>query len=360
MKFVSVLLLAVAFLVAASPAGADTLTLKNGDHLSGTITNSDGQQVTFKTDYAGEIKIQWSALKELTSEKPLYVLTPDKKTVNGNVTVEGSDLIVHTAKEGEVRVPLAQTTVIRSADEEQAYEKSLHPGLLDNWNGGINIGFALARGNSDTTNLNTGFTADRKTLSDEVKLYSTSIYSTNGASTSGGTGGVTADEVLGGVQYNRNITKSLFAFGSGDFTHDALQDLTLRQIYSGGLGWHAINKPSTTLDLDAGINYTRENYSDGAAVATVSRNLPGITLGENYMHKLRGATVFTEQFIFYPDLSDVSQYRFSLDAAAVTKISKWLGWQTSISDRYVTNPPIAATKSNDVIFSTGLNIAFTH
>jgi len=92
----------------------------------------------------------------------------------------------------------------------------------------------------------------------------------------------------------------------------------------------------------------------------VSRNLPGLTFGENYMHKLRGTTVFTERFIFYPDLSDFSQYRFSLDAAAVTKISKWLGWQTSISDRYVTNPPIAGTKSNDVIFSTGLNIAFTH
>jgi putative salt-induced outer membrane protein YdiY len=360
MRFVSILLLAVAFLLAASEALADTLTLKNGDHFTGTITNSDGKQVTLKTDYAGEIKIQWSALRELTSEKPLYVLTPDKKTVNGNVTVEGSDMIVHTASEGEVRVPLAQITVIRSGDEEQAYEKSLHPGLLGNWNGGINVGFALARGNSDTTNLDTGFTADRKTLSDEIKLYSSSIYSTNGASVAGGAGGVTADEVLAGVQYDRNISKSLFAFGSGDFTHDALQDLTLRQIYSGGLGWHAINKPSTTLDLDAGVNYTRENYSDGAAVPTVSRNLPGLTFGENYMHKLRGTTVFTERFIFYPDLSDFSQYRFSLDAAAVTKISKWLGWQTSISDRYVTNPPIAGTKSNDVIFSTGLNIAFTH
>jgi putative salt-induced outer membrane protein YdiY len=260
-------------------------------------------------------------------------------------------------------VPLTENAIVRSPDAEQAYEKSLHPRLIDNWNGGINIGFALARGNSDTTNLNTGFTADRKTLSDEIKLYSSSVYSTNGASTSGGAGGVSADEVLGGARYDRNIKTHYFLFGSGDFTHDALQDLTLRQIYSSGVGWHAVNKPSTTLDLFAGVNYTRESYSSGPAVPTVAavgRNLPGLTFGEDYMHKLGSTTVLTEHFIFYPDLSDFSQYRFSFDAGTVTKITKWFGLQTSVSDRYVTDPPVLGTKSNDIIFSTGLNIAFTH
>jgi hypothetical protein len=42
----------------------------------------------------------------------------------------------------------------------------------------------------------------------------------------------------------------------------------------------------------------------------------------------------------------------------VTKISKWLGWQNQFGDIYVTNPP-AGKKQNDVVFTTGLNIAFT-
>jgi len=269
-------------------------------------------------------------------------------------------MMVHTAAEGDVRVPLASVTIVRSADAEQSYEKSLRPGLLDDWTGGVNVGFALSRGNSDTTNLNAGLAADRKTLSDEVKIYASSIYSTNGGTSNGGPGGVTANEILGGAIYDRNITKKLFGFGSGDFMHDALQDLTLRQIYSGGLGWHAINNPHTTFDLLAGINYTRENYSDGTTVASVGRNLPGLTLGENFMHKLGKATVLTEDFSFYPDLSALSQYRFSLDAGVVTKFNKWLGWQTSLSDRYVTDPPIPGTKSDDFILSTGLSITFSH
>ena len=47
--------------------------------------------------------------------------------------------------------------MLRSPAEQAAYEKSLHPGLLEGWNGGLNLGFAVTRGNSETKNLNIGF-----------------------------------------------------------------------------------------------------------------------------------------------------------------------------------------------------------
>ena len=344
----------IGVLAMASAASADTVVLKNGDHLTGTIEVSDGKDVTLKTDFAGEIKIQWSSVQEVKTDKPIYVLMPDKSTVSGNLTTDGTNLVVHTANGSAVTVAMTAVTVVRSSDQETAYEKTLHPGLLENWAGGINLGFAIARGNSETTNLNTGFTADRKTLHDEITLYESSLYSSNDLPG----GGVTANSLLGGAKYDRNINKRLFAFVSGDFTHDELQGLNLRQIYSGGLGLHAINTPNTTLDILGGANYTRETYSGGGA--SVDRNLAGITLGENFMHKFGKSTTVTEVFYFYPDLSNTGQYRFSLDAASVTKINKWFGWQMALSDRYVTDPPIVGTKTNDVIFSTGINFSFTH
>jgi putative salt-induced outer membrane protein YdiY len=343
-------------LAMASVTTADTVALKNGDRLTGTVQVSDGKDVTLKTDFAGEIKIQWSAVLELKTDKPIYVVTPDKKTVSGTVTTDGSNLIVHTANSGTVQVPLAQVTVVRSSDVETAYEKSLHPSLLEAWKGGASLGFAIARGNSETTNLTTGFTADRKTSNDEITLYESSLYSTNDLPG----GGVIANSILGGAKYDRNFTKRLFVFVSADYAHDALQDLNLRQIYSGGLGVHLISTPSTTLDALAGVNYTRETYGGGTTAPSVDRNLAGVTLGENFMHKFGKSTTFTEVFYFYPDLSNTGEYRFALDAAAVTKINKWFGWQSSLTDRYVTNPPIVGTKSNDIIFSTGINVSFTH
>jgi len=362
MKFL--LTLFAALLLTTTAALADTIVLKNGDHLTGTITTVNSQQVTLKTDAAGEINIKWSAIQQLTSDSPLYVATPEKQTISGTVVLEGTDLVVHTSTSGDVRVPVAQLTIVRTSEEQQAYEKSLHPGLTDDWTIGANIGFALARGNSDTTNLNTGLAADRKTLSDEIKLAVSSIYARSGTSTSGSPVGVTASEVLGAAAYDKDLTKRLFAFASADFTHDALQDLVLRQIYTAGLGWHLIKRTNTSFDALLGANYTRESYSSSASATTpalnINRNLPGLTAGEAFMHKFSANTEVVEAFNFYPDLSDIAQYRFALDTSVVTKIKKWLGWQASLSDRFVTNPPIPGTKSNDLILSTGLNVTFGH
>jgi sRNA-binding regulator protein Hfq len=119
----------------AQAAFADSITLKNGDRLTGSITAMDNQEVSLKTDAAGEIKVKWAAVQELTCDKPLYVATPDKKTVTGTVTFDGANLVVHTTSAGDVDVPLVQITIVRSEEDQQAYEKSLHPGLLNDWVG---------------------------------------------------------------------------------------------------------------------------------------------------------------------------------------------------------------------------------
>jgi hypothetical protein len=82
-------------------------------------------------------------------------------------------------------------------------------------------------------------------------------------------------------------------------------------------------------------------------------------LGEELMHKAGASTVITESFYFYPDLQDSSDYRGTFNLGSVTKISKWLGWQNQFSDIYVSDPPEGA-KKNDLVFTTGLNVTFTH
>lgn len=361
--FLAAILVILSIAPAAFADSPDTVTLKNGDRLTGTVSAIDGQQVTLTTDAAGDVKIKWSSVQGLTTQKAFYVATADKKTITGPLTYDGTNLIVHTST-GDVTVPITQTMIVRSTDQEQAYEKTLHPRFIDDWAGGVSIGLALARGNSDTTTFNTAFNGVRKTLNDQIKLSFSSIYATSGTSTSGSPGGVTANEILAGIAYNKNITKKMFVFASGAFTHDELEGLNLQGIYSGGLGWHVIDTPKTTLDLNLGLNYTRASYSGSAsatmAAVSVDRNFPGVTAGEAFMHKFGESTVFTENFIIYPTLTQLGQYSFSLNTSVVTKIKKWLGWQTTLTDNYVANPPIAGTVPNDVVLSTGFNLSFTY
>ena len=331
-----------------STAFADQVVLTNGDRLTGTLIKSDDKALVIKSEFAGEVTIDWSAIQEISSSGPLHVLVKDGKDLVGKVTTSGGSLYVETSN-GKVETPKDAVVLLRSEPEQEAYEKSLHPGLLQGWNGGSNIGFALTRGNSQTKNLAVAFDAARKTLHDDIILHVSSVYSTNDAP--GATPSITANAVQGGARYDRNLTDHLFAYGSADFQTDDLQGLDLRSVFGGGLGWHTIKSLTTTLDFLGGINYTREKYS------TFTRNFPAASLGEEFMHKLHGGTVITQQMYIYPDLSNTGEYRGTFNFGTVTKINKWMGWQNSFGDIYVSNPPVGK-KQNDILFTTGLNLTF--
>ena len=159
------------------PALADQIVLKNGDRITGSITKSDGKQLVIKTDYAGDVTVKFDAIQSLTSTGDLNV-TLGGKSVVGPVTTSGEDVVVATKTAGPVEAPKASVTLVRSPAEQAAYEKTLHPGLLDGWAGGANLGFALTAGNSETKNLNIGFNGTRTGFHDKLILYETSIYAT--------------------------------------------------------------------------------------------------------------------------------------------------------------------------------------
>lgn len=355
------------FILGWSPAAfADQITLKNGDRLSGTIVKSDGKTLVLHTEFAGDVTVQFSAITQIKSDQELHISTTDKKTVVGPVTANDGTIEVATKNQGEVAVPAAKVAMIRNDAEQTAYDKSLHPGLLHGWNGGANVGFSLTRGNSETTNLALAINAVHPTQNDKTSIYLTSVDTTNQLSTPS----TVANLITAGVEYDHNLDPKIFGFVAANFMSNALQELDLRGVYGGGLGYHAIKSDRTTLDIQAGLNYTHETYSNGLPVtpATVPPTLvsygvtnryAALTLGEELMHQAGKSTVITENFYIFPDLSSgyAGQYRMTFNLGTVTKISKWLGWQNQFNDLYVSNPP-TGTKDNDVIFTTGLNFSF--
>jgi putative salt-induced outer membrane protein len=357
----------LAFLVCivASLAFADQITLKNGDHLTGKVVKSDGKTLVLHTEFAGDVTIQFAAIEQITTDQELHVSLKDGKTVVGPVTTSDGKLEVATKGGGTVEAPKDQVTIIRSDAEQTAYEKLLHPGLMRGWNGGINVGFSVARGNSQTENLALAFNTAHLTLNDKITMYASAIYTKNDLANPSGV----ANLEQGGIRYDRNIKPRLFAFVGADFMSNALQHLGLRSVGSGGLGLHAIKSDSTVLDFLGGVNYAHETYHfiPGDPLANppvpdtpgITRNFAALTLGEELMHKLGKSTVLNQKMYFYPDMSDTGQYRGTFDFGTVTKINKWLGWQNQFSDIYVSNPP-AGAKKNDLILTTGLNISFAH
>ena len=102
---------------------ADQVVLKNGDRLTGTITKSDDKTLLIKTEFAGDVTVQWPAVQEVTSTQPLHVALSNGKTVVGPVTTTDGSLAVVTPASGTVNVSKADVTALRS-DAEQATMKN--------------------------------------------------------------------------------------------------------------------------------------------------------------------------------------------------------------------------------------------
>jgi putative salt-induced outer membrane protein YdiY len=327
---------------------AAQVTLKNGDRLTGTIVSLSDKKLTVKTDYAGDVTIAWDAVAQFSSDQPMVVTKTDKQVVSGTVNAQDSSVVVATTS-GAQTIPQSDVAVIRSQADQAAYEHSLHPGFLEYWTGGGSFGFALARGNTDTTNLALGFTADRKTTTDEWNITVASLYTT---STADSVTSTTANTFGGALTYSHNLTPRLFGFGMFSGMYDDLQDLNERLSPNGGLGYHVIASKTTTFDVLGGIGYTYENYSNGTINNYINANI-----GEVLTHNFTATTSMTENLYFYPYLNDAGNYRGVGNIGLASKFYKALTWNLTFGDIY-NSKPIPGKKDNDLVLTTGLGITF--
>lgn len=343
----------VLMLVCGFPAHGDRITLKNGDRLTGPIVKSDGKSLTIKSDLAGPVTVPWDAVETISSTAPLNLTLKDGQVLLGPVTTADGKLEVATQTAGTVTTPKGDVQGIRSKEEQAAYEAELdrlrNPRLLDLWSGFVDTGLSAARGNAKTTAFNLTMNAARTTKRDKISAYFTSLYATNATN---GPPMTTANAERGGVGYSLNISDRAYGFGSVDLEFDEFQKLDLRFAPGGGLGYHAVKSERTTLDLFGGGALNKEFFSTG-----LKRTSGEILAGQEVTYKLSTVTSLHEKLVFYPNLTETGQYRINFDASAVTALKKWLAWQLSISNRYLSNPVFGA-KTDDLLLTTGLRVTF--
>jgi putative salt-induced outer membrane protein YdiY len=332
---------------------ADQITLKNGDRLTGDIIRSDDKTLVLKSEFAGEVSIQWAAVEAINSTQTLHVGLKDGQTVVGTVSPKDGKVQLQTRDAGAVLTAKDSIVVIRSDKEQAAYDAALdrlqHPHLTDFWGGFLDAGLSTTKGNSDTLSFVLGAKAVRAAPSDKITVYMNSIFAKNNTT---GTSVTTAHAITGGIRGDLNVSPKIFAFGFTDFEFDQFQLLDLRNVLGGGMGYHAVKTKRTIFDLSAGGAYDQAFYSTG-----VNQRSGVLVLGEQLSYQFSSRSSLSEQFQFFPNLSDTGQYRGTFDSSITTRLNSWLNWQVTFQDRYVSNP-IPGIKKNDLLLSTGLRLTY--
>lgn len=327
---------------------ADQIYLKNGDRVSGSVLKMESGKLYVKSEVAGNIQIDWDKVSGIASDNLLVI---DRKGLTEiearNIErISGSTLAIEAA-DGEHKLPVDDLASIRSQHEHDVYERTLHPALSDDWAVTVSSGLSLARGNSQTTNLNLGLDSTRKTLHDKLWINAASLYATDDS-----LGHTTANATHGGIRYDHDVNPNLFVYGAGSMEDDALQSLNFRSILGSGFGHHLLHKQRQSMDILGGFAYTRESYDHQS-----TRDLSTGTLGENYQWKLTTATQVDEKATFDSYLNDPGTYHAAFDIGLSTRFVRMFTWQTKLSERYVSNP-LAGFKNNDLVLTTGIGLTF--
>ncbi|HEU5451856.1 MAG TPA: DUF481 domain-containing protein [Terriglobales bacterium] len=343
-----ILVLIACMVMIAAALRADEVVLQNGDHITGTVTRLDKEGLHIKSPYLGEVKMPMSAVKSMIADNPVHMRAGQEDLNILTLDADDTYVRVETVDRTMVNLPRGTVNSLLSGPEYEAQQRLEHAGFFDEWGGSANAGFTAARGNSGSSNLSLGLDTARVTNHDKLAVYFNSLFAQNSA---GGQTVTNANTIRSGVNYSVNVSDRMFTFGFTNFETNALQKLDLRNVIGGGMGVRLAQSPHGELELFSGGSLNQEFYS-----AEPGRRSGEALLGQEIAYNLTSRTTFSERLNLFPNLTDPGEYRVTMDSSALLKLNHWMGWQVSLSNIYVSNPPLGA-QNNDVLLTTGIRFS---
>lgn len=349
-------------------AFGDEIRVKNGDRITGKVTKVTSANIMISTEYAGSISVSLASIEGISSDVVFHFELKDGSAVDGKITgiPEGSNAVaIENVDEEETQIEIAKISAVRSSSEQEEYVRRTAPKWTDLWNGNMNLGYTLTTGNTKTRTLAAGANLARETPKDKATMYANYARSTSVSSLLGVTKN---DLVRGGWRYQYNIPKGFYVFAFTDFEHNNGQFLDLRIAPGTGFGYYIIKNRFIELESFGGASMSYEdffcksgdliNINDRCSFANkIIRNSAEGLMGGSLAVKFNDKIYFNKRLQIFSNISQGGEYRGTLDSSLNVKLMKWLTWNITASDRYISNPPIGS-KNNDLLLTTGFGITF--
>lgn len=355
MRLLRLVLMAVVMYTSAT---ADTVMIDTGDRLTGKIITVNDKILVLQTKYAGELKIDRSTVVRIESDEMLNVTVKDAGTVKGKVEESATSTTITKADSTSTTVKPDAVTAIRNDEAQKAYEREMErlarPRLNDFWTGIVSFGLASSGGNSSTLAASTAASATRTAGKNKLVLNFAQLYARQRTTAPFGQ---TANKVSGAVRIDRDIMPRLFLYGLNSYDYDKFQNLDLRSVLGGGIGYHVWKTDRGYLDVAGGGGWNRESFGAFDSVPALVRNSGELIAGQEAGYSLYSRFKLFERFAFVPNLTFRGEYRMVFDTTVSAPIAKWLEWNLAFSDRYLSNPP-DGIKKNDRLLTMGIRFSF--
>ncbi|MBC3209580.1 DUF481 domain-containing protein [Pseudomonas sp. SWRI111] len=297
-------LLCLAVCSTSMPLLADTVWLKNGDKLSGTITVFDGGKLLIQTKYAGAVAIDWKEVKTLDSDQHLLV-KQDAYTGEVSKSLTAADDGKVTLANGD-----APKTVELASIQQILKPKPIVTDLV--WKGNVDLALDYQRAEKDTDDYDVGFKTSarhgrwRHTAEGE---YNREVQDTE----------TTTNNWRAEYSLDRFLTDQWFWQGRLNYKRDHIEELARQRVVGTGPGYQFWDDELGAFSLGSLLNRTDYEYRDGS-----KDNFYSVAMKWDYNRYLIGKKVefFTNGEVGKP-LSGVADYALDAELGLRYKVTDW-------------------------------------
>ncbi len=258
----SLLQLAATGCLASSASLADTVSLTNGDRLSGTLVRMEADSLVFETPYAGKLKLPWAQVSRIGTDAPVRVRLADGTELDGQLRAAD-------ARQTRIRIGSLAETLPLALDRIAAINPPRHPDKTV-MSARVSLGGSHARGNTDAQTLHLGGEWVARNPSQRVTLDA----ELNEASQDGAN---TASNWRAGLKYDHFLKQKTYWYASTRFDHDGQADLDLRSTLGVGVGRQFVDRDDLKFALEGGLSLVNEDYGSAP-----DERFPGARFGLKY------------------------------------------------------------------------------
>ncbi|SDH52991.1 Protein of unknown function, DUF481 [Pseudomonas flavescens] len=288
----------------AMPSMADTVWMKNGDRLTGTIKLLDGGKLLLQTEYGGSIPLDWKKIATLDSDQELLVKENEVEGERAK-SLKASDTGKVTLANGE-----APRTVELASIKQIMKPKPFVEDFL--WKGNIDVAMDYKRAESDTDD----YDVDLKTQARHGKWRHNATVDYNRE---------LRNDVVStdnwGTEYalDRFLDEQWFWQGRLEYKRDKIEDLERQRTIGTGPGYQFWDNELGALSMATLLNRSDYEYANGE-----KDNFYAISVRWDYNRYLIGKTfeLFSTGEVGKP-LGSVADYALDAEVGLRYKVTDW-------------------------------------
>jgi hypothetical protein len=332
------LVIALALCLGATVHGqgrTDTVTLANGDRITGEVKRLDRGQLEFDTDDAGTLLLEWDKLLRVVAARFVEVSAADGRRFLGTLGPAADRSIAVVGTDMTETLPMSEVTLIIPIGT--SFWRKL--------DGSIDAGFSYTQSSGVAQlNLNSETVYRRPGFQGRVTASLTATEKDDGSGRD--------DRGSVEMSYLRYPWARWFFSAASRFESNESLGLTLRSQIGGAVGPRLVNSNRAQLVVGAGAVFNDERGVD----VEPTQNVEALFIfGASYYTYDRPKTNLDINVQYYPSLSNTGRHRLQLDASAKREFWKDLFVSGNLYNTYDNRPPNPLAETNDigVVLSVG-------